>query len=160
MDIQLVIFLNRQMNAKWHRLFESITLFPCNTGSGIFTQKASGGEIDSLSKETIVLYLNIERPIVPLSGSQRLWHFSGVKPSWSIRCFFCYLLFFGKLWQRLSFHLKGNEWNCERSLRAAIISSLGGGNCLYILSFWRVRYTPALFFFKMNILVSWIKSCF
>lgn len=146
------------MNAEWRRLFESSSM-----GSGIFTQKASGGEIDALSKEAIVLYLNIERPIVPLSGSQRLWHFSGVKPLWCIRIFFFFflLLFFGKLWQRLSFHLKGNEWNCERSLRAVIISSLEGDDCLYTLSFWTVRYTPALFFFNINILVCWIvKSCF
>lgn len=93
-DVQLVIFLNRQMNAEWHRLFESITLFPCNTGSGLFMQKARGGEIYSLSKETIVLYLNIERPIVPLSSSQCLWHFSGMKPSWCVRFFFCSILFF------------------------------------------------------------------
>lgn len=131
-------------------------------GLGIFTQKASGGKIDALSKETIVLYLNIERPIVLLSGSQRLWHFSSVKcVSVSVFSFFL-LSFFGKLWQRLSFHLKGNEWNWERSLRAVIISSLeAGGDCLFILSFWKVRYTPALFFFNINILVSWIvKSCF
>lgn len=158
-DVQLVIFLNRQMNAEWHRLFESITLFPCNTGSGLFMQKARGGEIYSLSKETIVLYLNIERPIVPLSGSQCLWHFSGMKPSWCVRVFFCSILFFFFL----ESYDKGypfiwREIN-ETVKRVCVLPSF---HLLWVVTvyIYRVCYTSALFFFNMNILVSWIKSCF
>lgn len=101
-----MIFLNRQMNAEWRRLFESSSM-----GSGIFTQKASGGEIDALSKEAIVLYLNIERPIVPLSGSQRLWHFSGVKPLWCIRIFFFFFFapFFWKVMTKVILSSEG-KW--------------------------------------------------
>lgn len=145
------------------RLFESITLLLCSMGSGIFTQKASVGEIDTLSKEAIVLYLNIERPIVPLSGSQHFWHYSGMKPSWCV-CFsvifFCSLLFLESyvkgypfIWREINETVNGVHMLQSFSLSVVVTV------CTYILSFWRVFYTlVAMFFFHINIMVSWAKK--
>lgn len=117
-------------------------------------KRPAGGEIDALSKETIVLYLNIERPIVPLSGSQRLWHFSGVKCV-SVSCFFFFfVLFFLEsydkgypfIWREMNETEKGVcvLWSFHLSRRVATVCL----NCIFekfvtlqhcfslILKFW------------------------
>lgn len=55
-----------------------------------------------LSKQVIVLYLNIESSIVPLSASLRSWHFSGLKGPWCAgvcKVFFSIRLFGESWWQ-------------------------------------------------------------
>lgn len=87
--------------------------------SEIFTPKAIQRQKGKpLSKEAIVLYLNIESSIVLLAASLRSWHFSGLKGLWCVcvcRVLFSIHLFGESWWQMLSLNLKGFEWISERS---------------------------------------------